>query len=70
LDTAGNPHYLGEYIIKMLVTGSYLPRAHKSLAFAQEIRVIELPSYEDRRGISPKDQQWLVSQVREGLAGH
>jgi hypothetical protein len=70
LDTAGNPRYLGEHIIKMLITGSYLPRAHKSLAFAQEIRVIELPSYEDRRGISPKDQQWLVSQVLEGLAGH
>ena len=69
LDTAGNPHYLGDFLAKMLVTGRYLPRAHKALATAQEIRVIELPGYSDRAGLPSQDKQRLVQTVQQALAG-
>jgi hypothetical protein len=67
LDTAGNPHYLGEHILKFLVTGRYLPRAHKSLAAAQEIRVVELPGYHERTGIPDQEQRRLIDIVRSVL---
>jgi hypothetical protein len=69
LDTAGNPHYLGDFLVKMLVTGRYLPRAHKALANAQEVRVIELPDYDDRRGLSQSEQRRLVKSVLDVLSG-
>jgi len=69
LDTAGNPHYLGDFLAKLLVTGRYLPRAHKALATAQEIRVIELPGYSDRSGIPSQDQRRLVQTVMQALEG-
>ncbi len=69
LDTAGNPHYLGDYLVKLLVTGRYLPRAHKALASAQEVRVIELPGYSDRSGLPEHDQQHLVQTMHEALSG-
>lgn len=69
LDTAGNPHYLGDFLTKLLVTGRYLPRAHKALASAQEIRVIELPGYDDRRGLSSKEKRVLVETVQQALSG-
>ena len=70
LDTAGNPHYLGDFLAKMLVTGRYLPRAHKALAYAQEVRVIELPDYDDRLGLSQSEQRRLVKTVLDVLSGH
>ena len=69
LDTAGNPHYLGDFLAKMLVTGRYLPRAHKALATAQEIRVIELPGYSDRVGLPSQDKHRLVQTVQQALEG-
>ena len=69
LDTAGNPHYIGDYIAKMLVTGQYLPRAHKALATAQEIRVVELPGYNDRSGLPAQDTHNLIQAVAQVLSG-
>ncbi len=69
LDTAGNPHYLGDFLVKLLVTGRFMPRAHKSLATAQEIRVIELPGYSDHSGLSGREKQILVESVRQALSG-
>jgi hypothetical protein len=69
LDTAGNPHYMGDFLAKMLITGRYLPRAHKALATAQEIRVIELPNYSDHSGLSVKDKRLLVQSVQQILSG-
>jgi len=70
LDTAGNPHFMGDFLVKLLITGRYLPRAHKALANAQEIRVIELPGYDDRRGLPQKEEQQLVRTVLEVIEGH
>lgn len=69
LDTAGNPHYLGDFLAKLLVTGRYLPRAHKALASAQEIRVVELPEYNDRQGFSAQEKRILVQAVQQALSG-
>lgn len=69
LDTAGNPHYLGEYLVKFLVTGRYLPRSHKVLASVQEIHVVEMPGYEERRGIPERERQALVRAVQTALSG-
>lgn len=69
LDTAGNPHYLGDFLAKLLVTGRYLPRAHKALATAQEVRVIELPGYSDRAGLTPQDRRNLIQSVQQALSG-
>ena len=69
LDTAGNPHYLGDYLSKLLVTGRYLPRSHKALANAQEIRVIELPGYSDRQGLPAQDKRNLIQAVQQALTG-
>jgi hypothetical protein len=69
LDTAGNPHYLGDFLAKLLVTGRYLPRAHKALATAQEIRVIELPGYSDRSGLPANEKQILIQAVQQTLSG-
>lgn len=69
LDTAGNPHYLGDFLVKLLITGRYLPRAHKSLAAAQEIRVIELPGYSDHAGLPENEKRLLIQTVRQALTG-
>jgi hypothetical protein len=69
LDTAGNPHNLGDYLVKLLITGRYLPRAHKALATAQDIRVIELPGYSDHSGLPPNEKRLLVQTVRNALTG-
>jgi hypothetical protein len=67
LDTAGNPSYLGRYATKFLVTGRLLPRAHKSLALAQEIHVVELPGYTVHHGIPEQEERRLVQTVRAAL---
>ncbi len=69
LDTAGNPHYLGDFLTKLLVTGRYLPRAHKALATAQNIRVIELPGYNDHSGLTEKEKRLLIQSVQQALVG-
>jgi len=69
LDTAGNPHYMGDFLAKLLVTGRYLPRAHKALATAQEIRIIELPGYSDRSGLPANDKRLLIQSVQQALSG-
>jgi hypothetical protein len=69
LDTAGNPHYLGDFLAKLLITGRYLPRAHKALATAQQIQVIELPGYDDRSGIPAQEQRHLVQTIQQALEG-
>lgn len=67
LDTAGNPIYLGRHASKLLVTGRYLPRAHKALALAQGIHVVELPGYTVHQGIPEQEQRRLVQTVRTAL---
>ncbi len=69
LDTAGNAHYLGENILKFLVTGRYLPRAHKMLAVAEEIQVIELPGYRDNRRLPDQEKHRLIDTVKRKLDG-
>jgi hypothetical protein len=69
LDTAGNPNYLGEHAVKFLVTGRYLPRAHKMLAIAQDIQVIELPGYMDVRCLPQQEETRLVDMVKRSLGG-
>jgi hypothetical protein len=67
LDTAGNPSYMGRYATKFLVTGRYLPRAHKSLALAQDIHVVELPGYTTHHGIPDQEKRRLIQAVRGAL---
>ena len=67
LDTAGNPSYLGRYATKLLVTGRLLPRAHKSLALAQKIRLVELPGYSHQYGIPEQEERRLLQAVRAAL---
>jgi len=69
LDTAGNPSYLGRYATKFLVTGRYLPRAHKALALVQGIHVVELPGYTVHHGIPDQEQRRLIQTVQAVLAG-
>ncbi len=69
LDTAGNPVYLGKYAVKFLVTGRYLPRAHKALAASQQIHVVELPGYDVGRRLPPQEERRLVQSVRSALGG-
>ena len=69
LDTAGNAHYLGDHVLKFLVTGRYLPRAHKMLAIAEEIQVIELPGYQDNRRLPDQEERRLVDTVKQKLDG-
>lgn len=67
LDTAGGHHYLGEHIVKILVTGGRLSRAYHTLAAAQRIRIIELPDYRERYGLSDRDKQHLTRTIQEAL---
>ncbi len=67
LDTAGNPLYLGNHLVKFLITGRYLSRAHKSLAMAQQVQVIELPNYQHGRSLPPKDKQHLLNHINSYL---
>jgi len=67
LDTAGNPYYMGMYATKFLITGRRLPRAHKTLAAAQQIHVIELPGYYPGEGIPHNERQFLRQQIEEAL---
>lgn len=67
LDTAGNPMYMGMYATKFLITGRRLPRAHKTLAVAQQIHVIELPGYYPGRGIPNNERQFLRQQIEQML---
>ncbi len=67
LDTAGNPTYMGMYATKFLITGRRLPRAHKTLAIAQQIHVIELPGYYPGRGIPHNERQFLQQQIERAL---
>lgn len=67
LNTAGNPVFMGMFATKFLVTGRRLPRAHKILASAHDIHVIELPSYYPGRGIPQSELQLLRSQVQQYL---
>jgi hypothetical protein len=67
LDTAGNPAYLGIHTQKFLITGRYLSRAHKALALAQQIQVIELPGYEHGKGLPVQEVKRLVQTVQRTL---
>lgn len=67
LDTAGNPSFMGRYATKLLITGRLLPRAHKALALAQEIHVIELPGYSVQYGIPDQEKRRLIETVRTAL---
>jgi|GEM_PF-421211 len=67
LDTAGGQHYLGEHVAKILVTGGRLSRAYHALATAQNIRIIELPEYRERYGLSDRDKHHLARTVHETL---
>ena len=67
LDTAGNPNYIGMYATKFLITGRRLPRAHKTLAVAQQIHVIELPGYYPGQGIPQSERQFLKQQIEQTL---
>ena len=69
LDTAGNPTYLGEHVVKFLITGRYLSRAYKSLAFAERVRVIELPKYDDGRSLQEQERSLLINTVLSELGG-
>ena len=70
LSTAGNPHYIGDHILKFLVTGRYLPRAHKMLAIAEEVRVVELPGYRDHSRLPQQEERLLVDTVKRALDGY
>ena len=70
LSTAGNPQYIGDHILKFLVTGRYLPRAHKMLAIAEDVRVVELPGYEDNRRLPDKEERLLVDTIVRTLDGY
>jgi len=67
LDTAGSAHFLGKHVIKFLITGRYLSRAQKSLAYAQQIEVIEIPDYREGYQLTEKDRSRLVNQIRSTL---
>jgi len=67
LDTAGNPAYLGRFATKFLITGRQLPRAHKILATAQNIHVIELPGYHVQHGIPKSEREQLVRAIQRLL---
>jgi hypothetical protein len=54
---------------KFLVTGRYLPRAHKALATAQGIHVVELPGHSAYHGIPEQEQRRLIQSVRRTLVG-
>jgi hypothetical protein len=69
LDTAGNPVYLGRNANRFLVAGRYLPRAHKALAMAQGVHVVELPNYSMHYGIPDQEQRRLVQSVHAVLVG-
>jgi hypothetical protein len=69
LDTAGNPIYLGRYANKFLVTGRLLPRAHKALALAEGIHVVELPGHSAYHGIPTQEQRRLIQSVHSVLVG-
>jgi len=68
LDTAGNPTYMGRHTQKFLITGRYLSRAHKSLAMAQLIHVIELPGYVHGKGLPIKEANRLVQTIQRTLS--
>lgn len=70
LSTAGNPKYIGSHILKFLVTGRYLPRAHKMLAIAEGVRVVELPGYQDNRRLPEQEERLLVDTVVRALDGY
>lgn len=67
LDTSGNPTYMGHYTQKFLITGRYLSRAHKSLALAQRIQVIELPGYVHGKGLPAQEANRLVQTIQQAL---
>lgn len=67
LDTAGNPTYMGRHTQKFLITGRYLSRAHKSLAMAQRIQVIELPGYIHGKGLPVQEANRLVQTIQRTL---
>jgi hypothetical protein len=67
LDTAGNQTYMGRYINKFLITGRRLPSAHKTLARAQQIHVIELPGYDYRGRLPASERQYLVQSITQAL---
>ena len=69
LGTAGNSSYLGRYSTKILGTGRCLPRAHKSLAMAQGIHLVELPGYTVHLGTPEQEQLRRLQCVRMALAG-
>ena len=69
LDTAGNPVYLGKYATKFLVTGRYLPRAHKALATSQHIHVVELPGYRVGQRLPDQEERRLLQSFKSALGG-
>ena len=69
LDTAGSAHYLGDHVMKFLITGRYLSRAHKMLAVAEEIRVVELPGYRDHGRLPDQEERRLVDTIVWALDG-
>jgi hypothetical protein len=69
LDTAGNPVYLGRYATKFLVTGRYLPRAHKALANSQHIHVVELPGYRVGQRLPDQEERRLIQSFQSALGG-
>lgn len=69
LDTAGSSRFLGAHLVKFLVTGRYLSWAHKMLALAESIRVVELPGYRDRRRLPDQEHRHLIMTVTQALDG-
>ncbi|MFC2053747.1 hypothetical protein ACFLV7_05535 [Chloroflexota bacterium] len=61
--------YLGEYLSNFLVSGRLLPRSHKVLASVQDIHVVKIPGYEERRGIPERECQTLIQAVQTALSG-
>ena len=47
----------------------YLPRAHKALALAQGIHVVEMPGNTVHHGIPDQEQRRLIQTVHSVLAG-
>jgi hypothetical protein len=67
LDTAGNQTYMGRHITKFLITGRRLPSAHKTLAQAQQIHVIELPGYDYGGRLPSRERQRLIQSITQAL---
>jgi hypothetical protein len=72
LNTAGKQDFLGTYTKKLLIVGiawDHTVSHNRSIAEASDIKVIELPSYEQTGNLSDLDRDRLIREVREILGG-